>query len=198
MAGVRYVGAGVLASAVSMDKAYMKVLLAAAGLPVMPSVVVTARDWKSDPGACRERAATLGYPLFVKPARGGSSIGIIQGPRRVRARRTRSRARCVHDPKVLVEAVAEGAREVECGVSRAPTATPETSQPAEIRIGGDHEFYDFDAKYLPGEHTEIDIPAKLDDGVADAMRELAVRSLRGGGLSRAWPGGLLRDARRCA
>src|SRR6478609_5147048 len=68
MAGVRYVGAGVLASAVSMDKAYMKVLLAAAGLPVMPSVNVTARQWSTDAAACRTRATEIGYPLFVKPA----------------------------------------------------------------------------------------------------------------------------------
>src|SRR3954468_14135757 len=76
MAGVRYVGAGVLASAVSMDKAYMKVVLAAAGLPVLPSTTVTARQWGQDQIGCRERAAGLGYPLFAKPARGGSSIGI--------------------------------------------------------------------------------------------------------------------------
>jgi D-alanine-D-alanine ligase len=175
MAGVRYVGAGVLASAVSMDKAYMKVVLTAAGLPVMPSVVVTARDWKSDPGACRERAATLGYPLFVKPARGGSSIGISKVHDASELDHAIEGA-LEHDPKLLVEAFAEGAREIECGVLQAPDGTPETSQPAEIRIGGDHEFYDFDAKYLPGEHTEIDIPAKLDDGVADSMRGLAART----------------------
>src|SRR3954471_4219275 len=67
MAGVRYVGAGVLASAVSMDKAYMKVVLAAAGLPVLPSLTVPARQWRRDRAGCRERAAELGYPLFVKP-----------------------------------------------------------------------------------------------------------------------------------
>src|SRR6478672_2684484 len=76
MAGVRYVGAGVLASAVSMDKAYMKVVLVAAGLPVLPWVTITAREWEQDQVGCRERAASLGYPLFAKPARGGSSIGI--------------------------------------------------------------------------------------------------------------------------
>src|SRR5690349_12852447 len=76
MAGVRYVGAGVLASAVSMDKAYMKVVLAAAGLPVMKSVTVTAREWYRDPDGISHRVAELGFPLFVKPARGGSSIGI--------------------------------------------------------------------------------------------------------------------------
>ena len=107
MAGVRYVGAGVLASAVSMDKAYMKVVLAAAGLPVLPSVTVTAREWAADAQACRDRAAALGYPLFVKPARGGSSIGISKVHDAVRARRRIEEAHR-HDPKVLVEAVGRG------------------------------------------------------------------------------------------
>jgi D-alanine-D-alanine ligase len=175
MAGVRYVGAGVLASAVSMDKAYMKIVLAAAGLPVMPSVTVTAREWDRDAQSCRERAAGIGYPLFVKPARGGSSIGIskvhdaseLDDAIEVALR---------EDPKVLVEAAAEGAREVECGVLQALDGSPETSLPAELRVGGDHEFYDFAAKYLPGEHTEIDIPADLPDEVAASLREVAARA----------------------
>lgn len=175
MAGVRYVGAGVLASAVSMDKAYMKVVLAAAGLPVLPSVTVTARDWARDPAACRAQADELGYPLFVKPARGGSSIGISK------AHDASELDACIeeahrHDSKALVEVSAEGGREVECGVLQALDGTPETSQPAELRVGGDHEFYDFAAKYLPGEHTEIDIPAELPPGVADELRALAARA----------------------
>jgi D-alanine-D-alanine ligase len=175
MAGIRYVGAGVLASAVSMDKAYMKIVLQAAGLPVMPSVTVTAREWKADPAACRDRAATLGYPLFLKPARGGSSIGISKAHDASELDDGIDEA-LRHDPKVLVEVSAEGAREVECGVLQALDGTPETSQPAELRIGGDHEFYDFAAKYLPDEHTEIDIPADLPDGVAVRLRELAARA----------------------
>jgi D-alanine-D-alanine ligase len=175
MAGVRYVGAGVLASAVSMDKAYMKIVLAAAGLPVMPSVTVTRREWAADPRACRERADALGYPLFVKPARGGSSIGISK------AHDASELDACIeeahqHDSKALVEVSAEGAREVECGVLQALDGTPETSQPAELRVGGDHEFYDFAAKYLPGEHTEIDIPADLPPGVAEDLQSLAARA----------------------
>ncbi|GEP33181.1 D-alanine--D-alanine ligase [Nocardioides szechwanensis] len=175
MAGVRYVGAGVLASAVSMDKAYMKIVLSASGLPVMPSVTVTRREWAADAQACRERAAALGYPLFVKPARGGSSIGISK------AHDASELDACIeeahlHDSKALVEISAEGAREVECGVLQALDGTPETSQPAELRVGGDHEFYDFAAKYLPGEHTEIDIPADLPPGVADQLRSLAARA----------------------
>jgi D-alanine-D-alanine ligase len=175
MSGVRYVGAGVLASAVSMDKAYMKVVLAAAGLPVMPSVTVTARDWERDAQACRERAARIGYPLFVKPARGGSSIGISKAHDASELDEAVDLA-LREDPKVLVEAAAEGAREVECGVLQALDGTPETSLPAELRVGGDHEFYDFAAKYLPGEHTEIDIPADLPEAVATSLRDLAARA----------------------
>ncbi|GAB3769548.1 D-alanine--D-alanine ligase family protein [Nocardioides ginsengisegetis] len=172
MAGVRYVGAGVLASAVSMDKAYMKVVLQAAGLPVMPSVTITRRQWDRDAQGCREQAAGIGYPLFVKPARGGSSIGISKAhdPSELdEAVETALR----EDPKVLLEVAAEGAREVECGVLQSLDGTPETSMPAELRVGGDHEFYDFAAKYLPGEHTEIDIPADLTDEVAAELRRLA-------------------------
>ena len=139
MAGVRYVGAGVLASAVSMDKAYMKVVLAAAGLPVLPSTTITAREWATDQLGCRERAEALGYPLFVKPARGGSSIGISKVHDASELEDALAEAHA-HDPKALVEQCATGGREVECGVLQALDGTPETTEPAEIRIGGDHEF----------------------------------------------------------
>ena len=175
MAGVRYVGAGVLASAVSMDKAYMKVVLAAAGLPVMPSTTVTARQWAADPTACRERVGALGYPLFAKPARGGSSIGISKVHDATELDGALEEA-LRYDPKVLLEGYAAGAREVECGVLQALDGTPETSVPAEIRISGDHEFYDFAAKYLPEEHTELDVPAKLSDEVAAQIQEMSVRA----------------------
>ncbi|WP_232678129.1 D-alanine--D-alanine ligase family protein [Nocardioides sp. R-C-SC26] len=173
MTDVRYVGAGVLASAVSMDKAYMKIVLAAAGLPVMPSVVVTARQWRESARAATERVDTLGYPVFVKPARGGSSIGISK------VRSAGELAGAIeealrYDPKVLVEVSAEGAREIECGVLQALDGTPETSVPAEIRITGDHDFYDFRAKYLPEEATELDIPAHLSDELTARLRELSV------------------------
>ena len=175
MAGVRYVGAGVLASAVSMDKAYMKVVLQAAGLPVMPSITVTAREWAGDPAGCRARAEGLGFPLFLKPARGGSSIGISKAHDAGELDAGIEEA-LRHDPKVLVEVSAEGGREVECGVLQALDGTPETSQPAELRVGGDHEFYDFEAKYLPGQQTEIDIPADLPGDVAERLRCLAARA----------------------
>jgi D-alanine-D-alanine ligase len=175
MAGVRYVGAGVLASAVSMDKAYMKVVLKAAGLPVMPSFGLHAREWACDPQAIRDRAAELGYPLFVKPARGGSSIGIAKAHDASELDAAIEGA-LLHDPKVLVEVSAEGAREVECGVLQSPDGSAETSVPAEIRVTGEHEFYDFEAKYLPEEATELDVPADLPEETATELRALAARA----------------------
>ncbi len=175
MAGVRYVGAGVLASAVSMDKAYMKVVLAAAGLPVLPSATVTAREWEQDAARCRARADVIGYPLFVKPARGGSSLGISKVHDATELDGAIEEA-LRHDPKVLVETAAVDAREVECGVLQDLDGTPQTSVPAEIRISGDHEFYDFAAKYLPEEHTDLDVPADLPEDLARQVQELSVRA----------------------
>ncbi|MGA8246957.1 MAG: D-alanine--D-alanine ligase family protein [Nocardioides sp.] len=175
MAGVRYVGAGVLASAVGMDKAYAKLVLEAAGLPVMPAVTVSAREWYRDPDGVRHRVADLGFPLFVKPARAGSSMGISKVHDASELDSAIEEAHR-HDPKALVEQAAIGAREVECGVLEALDGTPETSVPAEIRVGGEHEFYDFAAKYLPEEHTELDVPADLPDEVATELREMAVRA----------------------
>src|SRR6478609_6938676 len=186
MAGVRYVGAGVLASAVSMDKAYMKVVLAAAGLPVLPSVTVTGRQWEHDQVGARERAASLGYPLFAKPARGGSSIGISKVHDESELAAAMEEA-LRYDPKVLLEAYAGGAREVECGVLQALDGSAQTSVAAEIRITGEHEFYDFAAKYLPEEHTELDVPADLPDDVASRIREMSVQAFEavgGEGLAR--------------
>jgi D-alanine-D-alanine ligase len=175
MAGVRYVGAGVLASALGMDKAYAKIVLRDAGLPVMPSVTVTAREWYRDPDGVRHRVADLGYPLFVKPSRAGSSMGISKAHDASELDAAIEAAHR-HDPKALVEQAAINAREVECGVLEALDGTPETSVPAEIRIGGEHEFYDFAAKYLPEEHTELDVTADLPDDVATDVREMAARA----------------------
>ena len=172
MAGVRYVGSGVLASAVGMDKHYMKVVLASNGLPVLPYTVITPQGWETDRAACVESVASLGYPVFVKPARGGSSIGIskVRGPDELGAAVEEAR---LHDPKVLVEVAAEGGREVECGVIQGFGTNPaDTSVVAEITVEG-HEFYDFAAKYLPEEHTRLDVPADLPDAVTARIRELS-------------------------
>jgi D-alanine-D-alanine ligase len=178
MAGVRYVGAGVLASAVGMDKHYMKVVFQAAGLPVTPYAVFTANQWRSDRAACRESAAALGYPLFVKPARAGSSFGISKahGPEELDDAVAEAQR---HDPKVLVEAFADGAREIECGVLQSlDDGPPRASVVAEIKVGGEHEFYDFAAKYLPEEATELDVPADVGEEISERVRGLAVRAFQ--------------------
>lgn len=172
MAGIPYVGSGVLASAVGMDKEFAKKLLAADGLPVGDHVTLrpgtaTVTDQQ------RER---LGLPVFVKPARAGSSIGITKvtdwadlGAAIETARRT--------DPKVLVEAAVPG-REIECGVLEFPDGRVQASLPAEIRIMAEGvTWYDFDAKYLD-DACEFDIPAKLDDEVTEQVRAMAVAAFR--------------------
>ncbi|WP_435771195.1 D-alanine--D-alanine ligase family protein [Nocardioides sp. SYSU DS0651] len=180
MSDVRYVGSGVLASAVCMDKAYMKIVLQAAGLPVMPGTTTTAREWADQAAAVHLRCEQLGYPLFVKPARGGSSIGIakVHGHDELAAAIDGA---LVHDPKVLIEVSAEGARELECGVLEDVDGTLDVSVPAEIRITGDHEFYDFEAKYLPEEATQLDVPAHLDEEVVLRMQDVAAAAFRATG-----------------
>ncbi|HET6625462.1 MAG TPA: D-alanine--D-alanine ligase family protein [Nocardioidaceae bacterium] len=174
MAGVRYVGAGVLASAVGMDKHYMKIVLQAQGLPVLPYTVITPRLWETDRAACHESVDSLGFPVFVKPCRGGSSIGISKVHDRTELAAAVEEARR-HDPKVLVEIAAEGGREVECGVIEGfGDNPPDASVVAEITVGGGHEFYDFAAKYLPEEHTELAVPADLTREVSERVQQLAV------------------------
>jgi D-alanine-D-alanine ligase len=176
MAGVRYVGAGVLASAVGMDKHYMKMVLQAHGLPVLPYAVITRRSWEQDRSACTETVDSIGYPVFVKPARGGSSLGISKVHDRDGLADAIEEAQR-HDPKVLVEVSAEGGREVECGVIGGfGTNPPDASVVAEILVDPAHEFYDFAAKYLPEEHTGLSVPADLPVAVVARIQELAVQS----------------------
>ena len=172
---MRYVGSGVLASAIGMDKAYMKIVLEAAGLPVTPGIVVTRSQWEQDPVGVRTRVEELGFPSFAKPARAGSSMGISKVHDATEVEDAFEEA-FRHDPKVLVEQSMEGAREVECGVLGTLEGPPETSRPGEVRTGGDHEFYDFEAKYLADQHTEIDIPADLDAETEQELRAMAVRA----------------------
>jgi D-alanine-D-alanine ligase len=184
LAGVPYVGSGVLASAVAMDKAVAKKLLAAAGITVAPAVVVRARRWADDPGAVVDEVRALGLPVFVKPARGGSSIGISKVDDLADLPAALQDAlRC--DPKVLVEAAVIG-REVECGILEDEHGRPQASLPAEVRLVGDYEFYDFDAKYLDAA-TELDVPADLPADVTErlqAMTRTAYDALDCAGLAR--------------
>jgi D-alanine-D-alanine ligase len=171
LAGVPYVGSGVLASAASMDKHYMKVVLAGAGLPVGPYTVVRAGEWGRDPDGVLARVEPLGWPVFVKPARGGSSIGISRAGNATQlaaAIEVASR----YDPKIVIEAAVAG-REIECGVlAPANGASPDTSVVGEITVRGDHEFYDFEAKYLD-DVTDLTVPAEVPAGDAETIRRLA-------------------------
>ncbi|MDQ1629872.1 MAG: D-alanine-D-alanine ligase [Actinomycetota bacterium] len=175
LAGVPYVGSGVFASAAAMDKGHMKALLSAAGLPLGPHAVVTPRQWATDPAAVRETAEALGFPLFVKPCRAGSSVGIskVHDAGELAAAIELARS---HDPRIVLEAMIEG-REIECGVLEGlDGGAPEASVPAEVIVGGDHEFYDFEAKYLPDEGTQLAVPAELPDEVAEQVRRLACQA----------------------
>ncbi|MFJ2661139.1 D-alanine--D-alanine ligase family protein [Arthrobacter koreensis] len=173
MADIRYVGAGVLASAVGMDKHYMKVVFAAAGLSVGPYEVITDRQWAQDADACLERASKLAFPLFVKPARAGSSMGITRVTEAAELRAAVETAR-QHDPKVVIEAGITG-REIEVAVLQGRGHDdPRTSQPGEIAVNdGGHEWYDFEAKYVDGAAAELSCPADLPDDVTTRVRELA-------------------------
>ncbi|EFG74016.1 D-ala D-ala ligase N-terminal domain protein [Mycobacterium parascrofulaceum ATCC BAA-614] len=175
LAGVPYVGAGVLASAAGMDKEFTKKLFVAEGLPVGDYAVLRPSRSTLRPDECER----LGLPVFVKPARGGSSIGVT----RVSSWDDLAAAVAVarrHDPKVIVEAAITG-REVECGVLEMPDGSVEASTLGEIRVAGvrgrEDSFYDFATKYLD-DAAELDVPAKVDDDIADAIRDLAIRAFK--------------------
>ena len=176
MMGTRYVGAGVLASAVGMDKQFMKLVLSAAGLPVGPFVAITPAEWARDKVACLEAIAALTFPVFVKPARGGSSMGIskVDSPADLGAAIDLAQQ---HDPKIIVEQGFVGARELECGIlADLGGGPPLASELAEIRVQTASGFYDFDAKYLPEEQVALDVPANVDADLADKVKQLAVRA----------------------
>jgi D-alanine-D-alanine ligase len=178
MMGTRYVGAGVLASAVGMDKHYMKLVLAASGLPVGPFVPVTSSEWKRDKAACLEAIATLHYPLFVKPARGGSSLGISKVNDAACLEEAIQVAQA-YDPKIIVEQGFVGARELECGVlDDLDGGPPLASVVAEIRVHSNSGFYDFEAKYLPEEQVDLDVPAQVQPELADQVRQLAIKTFQ--------------------
>jgi len=173
IAGMNYVGSGVLASAVGMDKHYMKIVLSAAALPVTSYVAILPREWENDSDACRDAVEALGYPVFVKPARGGSSLGITKVPDRADLDAAVEHAR-EFDPKVLVEKAAVGAREVECGVLQRPDGGADASAVAEITDYGEHQFYDFAAKYLGEAGVSLEVPANLEPEVAEQVQEYSV------------------------
>jgi D-alanine-D-alanine ligase len=181
---VPYVGAGVLASAVCMDKIVFKELMANAGIPQVDYRAVTARDWELDPPAVLRGLAELGLPVFVKPARLGSSVGIGRVLEADQLRPALAEA-FAHDPLVIVEASATGI-EVECSVLG--NDAPVTSVPGEIVLAaGEAGWYDFAAKYTPGA-MRLMVPARISDTARERVRELAGEAfVRSGcsGLARA-------------
>ncbi|MEU4091934.1 D-alanine--D-alanine ligase family protein [Streptomyces sp. NPDC026673] len=173
LSGVPYVGSGVLASAVGMDKEYMKRVFTSFGLPVGPYVVIRPREWEQDPAAARKKvvdfAADHGWPVFVKPARAGSSMGISKVADLSALDEAIEEARR-HDPKVLVESLLSG-REIECGVLEFEDG-PRASVPAEIPPVTAHDFYDFEAKYI--DSAEGIVPAPLTPEQTAEVQRLAV------------------------
>ncbi len=182
LANVPYVGSGVLASAVGMDKAVMKVVFAAAGLPVCPYRVLLRREWQPRrEAAAAELEAALGYPVFVKPANLGSSVGISKAKTRAALIEAVDLAG-EFDRKIVIEAAVPEAREIECAVLGNDVA--EASVPGEVIPS--REFYDYEAKYLD-EGSRVVIPADLDAATADDIRRLslaAFRTIDGAGMAR--------------
>ena len=187
MTGARYCGAGVFASAAGMDKEYMKLIFAARGLPIGPYVVVRDRDWAAPADAHAGHAGSvmagperkrvlddiseLGWPVFVKPARGGSSVGTSRATDLAGLERAIDVARG-HDPKVLAEAAIDGI-EIECAVLESTGGgPPDASVPGQVMVGGGASFYDFEAKYL-ADSTHMVIPAPIPDAAIAEVRRLA-------------------------
>jgi D-alanine-D-alanine ligase len=185
LVGLPYVGNGVLASALGMDKHVTKTVLEAAGVRVAPWVTVTPAQWSRDNELWRARALSLGLPLFVKPARAGSSVGVskVSTPDQLDAALTVAFA---EDSKALIEQAIVG-REVECGVlSGRDGGATRVSVAGEIIVTG-REFYDFDAKYIDDSAATLVCPADLREGELGEMQRVAARSFEaigGSGLAR--------------
>ncbi len=171
LAGLPYVGPGVLASAAGMDKEFTKKLLAAEGLPQGDHVVLR----RGRTTLTAQERARLGLPVFVKPARAGSSLGVSRVDSWADLDAAIALARQA-DPKVLVEAAMIG-REIECGVLEFPDGRIEASPTAEIHVAAGYDFYDFSAKYLDDVAT-FDIPAVLPDEITAQIKDLAVRAFQ--------------------
>ena len=185
LVGLPYVGNGVLASALGMDKHFTKTALQAAGVSVAPWVTVSPAQWRDNNALWRGRAASLGLPVFVKPSRAGSSVGVTK----VSSADDLDAALEVawaEDSTALIESAIVG-REIECGVlSGRDGAAPRVSLAGEIVIEGDG-FYDFEAKYLDDSAARLVCPAPLREGELAEMQRIAARAftaINGSGLAR--------------
>jgi D-alanine-D-alanine ligase len=172
LANVPYIGAGVLASAVGMDKAFMKVAFLARGLPVGEYRTVMAHQWRADREGTAADLESLGFPMFVKPANMGSSVGISK-VRTAADLESAVELALEFDRKVVVEAMVPAAREIEVGVLG--NDEPEASVAGEVVPA--REFYDYEAKYLDGAST-LHIPAPLDETESTEVRRLAIEAFK--------------------
>ena len=173
VASLPYVGSGVLASAACMHKATTKRLLQAAGIPAGSWHSFTRGQW---PGPHVDVVRGLGWPLFVKPARAGSSMGVSKVADMDALHAAVDRA-AEHDQHLIVEAGVQSAREIECGVLQGSGDNPRASVCAEIKVRSGHEFYDFEAKYLD-DSVDLIVPAEIPVDLADRIREVAVRAFQ--------------------
>jgi D-alanine-D-alanine ligase len=173
LAGIPYVGCGVLSSALGMDKAYAKILFEIAGIPQCKHLVFSRRELSENmPGAVRKAEEALGYPCFVKPSNAGSSVGVSKARNRDELESSLAEA-ARYDHRIIVEEFIDG-REIECAVLGYDR--PEASVLGEVVPC--NEFYDYEAKYKSGDSSEIKIPAPLPDETAKAIREYAVRAFK--------------------
>jgi D-alanine-D-alanine ligase len=174
MADIDYVGSGVLASAVAMDKSFAKPIFASYGMKVAEGFTISAQEWADAPDSIVKQANSLSYPVFVKPARGGSS----RGTSKVKAESELAAAindALSFDSKVMIENAVVGS-EIECAVLEI-NGKPRASTVGKISIDSKFEFYDFQAKYLDGA-TTIELPAPIPADVAALIQEQAIAAFK--------------------
>ncbi|MBI5029661.1 MAG: D-alanine--D-alanine ligase [Chloroflexi bacterium] len=174
LADVAYVGAGVAASAVGMDKALMKSIFRAHNLPIVDWMAILRREWESRaPETIRRIETAFGYPCFIKPANLGSSVGISKAHNADELAEALNVA-AQYDRKIIAERAARNAREIECSVLG--NDDPIASLPGEIIPR--REFYDYDAKYDNDSHTELIVPADLSAEMTQAVQAMAIRAFK--------------------
>ena len=180
LAGLPYVGSGVLASALCMDKVTLKTVLRATGIAVSDWVGIDATSWADERERVLDECERLGPILFVKPSRAGSSVGItrvdLAASGRLALEDAIEMARA-HDPRVIVETAVSGAREIECAVRQTADGRVESSVCAEIVVKEGHDFYDFQAKYV-SDGADLIVPAELPDEQAAQVAAIAKSSFQ--------------------
>lgn len=176
LAGIPYVGNGVLASAAAMDKEFSKALFKAAGIPSPAHVVIRAGELEANPEGALEKINRLGsFPFFVKPARAGSSVGITKVNSIDEVPKALEIA-LREDNKAIIEVAVTG-REIECGVLESMEGAPRVSVAGEIKVSG-REFYDFEAKYVDPEAAKLICPAELTKEELHEMQQMAIKAFR--------------------